>query len=133
MKLTVEEYLDIYEALSYIGKMEGVICNYPIAKNIKKLQSIVKNFQNEKRKLIHKYVLQNEDGSYKIDNKVYVFGKNQQIFDESLLKLLEEKKEIQFHLIRKDELKSHEGKDIRLPANTLAALDDVILVDKIVR
>jgi len=132
MKLTVAQMLDVSASLDYLGQKENLLCAYQVAKNITKFKKLVDKYKNDKKQLIGKYVQRDEDGSYKLteDGMDYYFGSNTIKFNEAVDNLRSEEIEVKIHCILKADLLI-EGKAIIPPANILAVLDEVILVEEI--
>jgi len=125
MKITVKEVYEMNHSFIYLGNINDLFCSYEIAENIETIKPHIEKFNNDKKKLIDKYVLKNKDGSYKTTGEngdQNDFGENFEQLEKEAIKMASREIEIDICTIKKEELKDGKGVAINPPANILLPL-----------
>lgn len=134
MKLKMHEAIDISTALAALGDYDTEIW-YEIGKNIRKLNPIVKEYNETKRDIQEKYSLKDDKKKIKLrtspDGREWVeYGNNQVKADDAMKKLNEEDVDIDIHKISVDKLKDSKGEwKYKLKGSLMFPLIDTVLVN----
>ena len=125
MKLKLEEAITINQALNIAAK-SGVKgkTNYAIAKNIKKLEPILKEFDSDNKIRIDSFATKGKDGNPVIIGNNIDFGDNLEEATKVYKELLSKEVEVEIYTV----LESEEAHVI--PANALAILLDVVIIEE---
>lgn len=107
IKLTNERIVNTINVLGELNNAKlSVKVAYAITKNINKINSELKPYNEEKSKLIDKYCVKDEDGKVKVDAYGNVNIKEEHIEDwnRDIKELLSIENEIDIHMIQLDDL-----------------------------
>ena len=126
MKLTNERILNDANGLGQLTQIKlPTKVSYAIAKNIDKIQSILKIYNNEKQKLIDQYSVKDEEGKTKIgeDNKITIKAEFLTDWSKDIKELNEIENEIDIH---KFNISSLENGNYEMSAGEFMLIDYMI-------
>lgn len=126
--MKLKQIVNIAESLDILGQIDDLFCAYPVAKNIAKVREHVELFSHEKKEIIDKFVLRDE-GSYRLteDGKSFDFGAKLMDFEKAIEELRDKEIDIEFETFSFEDIKDGKGEEIKVSANLLANLIDVII------
>lgn len=126
MKLTNERILNDANGLGQLTQIKLPIkVSYAIAKNIAKIQSVLKIYNDEKQKLIDQYSIKGEDGKNLIgeDNKITIQKEFLADWSKDIKELNEIENEIDIH---KFNINSLENGNYEMSAGEIMLIDYMI-------
>ena len=126
MKLTNKRILEDANGLGQLTQMKlPTKVSYAIAKNIDKIQSVLKIYNNEKQKLIDQYSVKDEEGKTKIgeDNKITIQKEFLEDWNKDIKELQEIENDIEIH---KFNISSLENGNYEMSAGEIMLIDYMI-------
>ena len=130
MKLTNERILNDANGLSQLTQMKlPTKVSYAIAKNIDKIQSILKIYNVEKQKLLDQYSIKDKNGKTKVgeDNKITIQKEHLADWTKEIKELSEIENEIDIH---KFNISSLENGNYEMSAGEFMLIDYMIEEEK---
>jgi len=90
-EVTNERLILVYNSLAYLANKETKAW-YIIGKNLKNIQKAVEKFEHNRKSLLDKYAVKEENGNYKLtqDNKYIDFGGKEDVVKEEFVNLAKE-------------------------------------------
>ena len=107
MKLTIRKILNDTNSLAAISQKQlPVKVSYAIAKNIKKIESELKIYNEERQKLIDKYCIKDDEGKNVIDenNNLKIADEHLEAWNKEINELMDIEVDIDIHKFNLDSL-----------------------------
>lgn len=126
MKLTNRKIVNDATFLNNLAnKQLPIRVSYAIAKNVSKIESELKVFNDERQKLLDKYCVKDEEGKNKIDenNQLKIADEHLESWSKDLEELLDIEIEIDIHKFNINELLNS---DCKLPPVDLMLIEYMI-------
>lgn len=107
MKLTNRKIIDSTTTLNSLAQKQLPIkVSYAIAKNVSKIENELKIYNSERKKLLDKYCIKDEEGKNKIDenNQLKIKDEHLKDWNKEINELLDIEVEIDIHKFKESDL-----------------------------